>query len=216
MTTDTITVRVANSSELEADAATLLVVVEGSSIFSGAEAFKKAKELQSLVALLKDVGIEQDRIKLRSVELNSQSFALIKTSSARYVLSIKTVPVERLPDTLGAIASHKGAKLTELEWVYEQVKAVRQRLRRETLSEALQQARIDAEVLGVQLLGVHETVEESIERPYNPEYVTFGEHTYSQKFMKSPEPLGLNLGNSTTVKIALKVSFRVGPLITTA
>ena len=88
MTTDTITVRVINEVELDADSADLTVIIEGSSVFSGSEAFKKAKELRNLIEALKEVGIEEDRVKLRSVEINSQSFAIIKTSSAKYVASI--------------------------------------------------------------------------------------------------------------------------------
>ena len=70
---------VVNSTEIDADSADLTVVVEGSSVFSGAEAFKKAKELRVLIDALKEAGIDENRVKLRSVEVNSQSFAIIKT-----------------------------------------------------------------------------------------------------------------------------------------
>ena len=65
--------------------------------------------MRTLIGALKEAGIDENRVKLRSVEVNSQSFAIIKTSSAKYVVSIKTVAVELLPQVLGTVASHKGA-----------------------------------------------------------------------------------------------------------
>jgi uncharacterized protein YggE len=214
MSTDTITVRIVLEAELDADSADLSVTIEGSALFSGAEAFKKAKELQVLVAALKDAKIDQDHVKLRSVELNSQGFAMIKTSSVRYLISIKNVPLERMPDVLGTVAAHKGAKLTKLKWNYGQLKPARQRLRLDALAEALQQARLDAEVLGVQLLGIHEADEENTERRYDSEYVSgYGADAIGAITSAMNEPLGCNLGNSTTVRFALRAAFRVGPLV---
>jgi len=52
------------------------------------------------------------------------SFALIKTSSAKYVVSVKTVAIEMLPAVLGAVASHKGAHLSRLKWNYSRLKEI--------------------------------------------------------------------------------------------
>ena len=141
----------------------MTVVVEGSSVFSGAEAFKKAKELRGLIDALKEAGVDENRVKLRSVEVNSQSFAIIKTSSAKYLVSIKTVSVEMLPLVLGTVASHKGAKLSRLTWNYGTLKVTRSRLQREALAEALKQAQSDASELGVESLGIHNLTEERVE-----------------------------------------------------
>ncbi len=64
MQPDTITVRVINEIEIDADSADLTVVVEGSSVFSGAETFKKAKELRGLIDALKKAGVDENRVKL--------------------------------------------------------------------------------------------------------------------------------------------------------
>lgn len=213
MKSDTITVRVVNEAELDADSADLTVVVEGSAVFSGAEAFKKAKELRALIDLLKEVGIDEGRVKLRSVEINSQSFALIKTSSAKYVASIKTVTVELLPAVLSAVAAQKGTKLSRLKWNYSKLKEIRSRLRREALADALRQARLDAEVLGVTVLGIHDLTENARGKDYNPEY-TSGDSTdfLAMGTRGAQQGIGFQLGNSTTVPLDLRAEFRVGPI----
>lgn len=213
MTPDTITVRVVSETELDADSADLTVIVEGSTVFSGAEAFKKATELRALIGSLKEVGIDENRVKLRSVEINSQSYALIKTSSAKYVASIKSVAVELLPAVLGAVAAHKGTKLSRLKWNYGKLKDTRSRLRREALADALHQARLDAAVLGVDVLGIHEVTEDARGRDYNPEYIA-GDSTdfLAARSRSGQQDIGFQLGNSTTVTLDLRAVFRVGPI----
>jgi len=216
MKPDTITVRIVAETELDADSADLTVVVEGSTVFSGGEAFKKAKEVREVVESLRQVGLHEDRIKLRSVEVNSQSFAIIKTSSAKYTLTVKTVCLEKLPAVLSAVAAHKGAHLSRLNWNYGGLKETRSRLRREALRDALAQAQQDAEVLGVEVLGIHELHEEVRGRDYNPEYI-------AADSMSSPGvrtrhtgvELGFQLGNATTVSLDLRAEFRVSAFSTT-
>ncbi len=82
MKPDTIAVRIVNETELDADTADLTVIVEGSAVFSGAKAFKKAKELRALVEALTQAGIDETQVKLRSVEISSASFAIIKASTS--------------------------------------------------------------------------------------------------------------------------------------
>jgi uncharacterized protein YggE len=211
MNPDTITVRVVTEAELDADSADLKIVVEGSSVFSGSEAFKKAKKLRDLIESLKEVGIDEQRIKLRSVQINSRSFALIKSSSAKYTISVKTVKLEVLPAILGAIATHKGAWMTELRWNYSKLGATRRELRLQALRDAQAQARLDAEVLGVQLLGVCRVEEVARERDYKSEYVT-ADYSGMQiaRARAESQDLAGSLGNSTTVTLELKAEFRVG------
>ncbi|NLX95328.1 MAG: hypothetical protein GXY83_04055 [Rhodopirellula sp.] len=67
MQPDTISVRVVNEAEIDADTADLTVVVEGSSVFSGSEAFKKAKELRALIDALKEAGIAWKALSLSAM-----------------------------------------------------------------------------------------------------------------------------------------------------
>lgn len=213
MSEDTLTVRTTAEAELDADSADLSVVIEGSSVFSGDEAFKKAKEVRELVESLKQAGVNEQKIKLRSVEVNSQSLLLIKSSAAKYRISIKMVKLELLPAILSAIAGHKGAKLTRLEWNYSQLQVTRRRLRQDALRDALAQARLDAEVLGVDVLGIHRLEEAVRDRDYNREYVDMQADFDQGAFGRARAiDVGFQLGNSTTVKIELKAEFRVSTL----
>jgi uncharacterized protein YggE len=210
---DTITVRVIEETELDADSADLTVVIEGSKVFSGSEAFRKAKEVRELIDSLKEVGLEESRIKMRSVEVNSQSFALIKTSSAKYTLTIKTVSLEFLPSVLTTVSSHKGAHLSRLNWNYSRLKETRSRLRQEAIRDALAQAQLDANALGVQVLGIHELHEETRGRDYNPEYVTADSLSdFGVRQRHGGAEIGFQLGNSTTVSLDLRAEFRVSPI----
>jgi len=213
MLPDTISVRVVNEAEVDADSADLTVVVEGSSVFSGSEALKKAKELQALIDALKEAGVDEQRVKLRSVEVNSQTFAMIKTSSAKYVVSIKTVAVEQLPQVLGTVASHKGAKLSRLTWNYGTLTATRNRLRCDALVQAIQQARADASALGVTVLGIYQLSEESRGRVYNPEYIAGNSADFlAVRSLGGLPEIGFHLGNSTTATLDLRAKFRVSPM----
>ena len=213
MQPDTISVRVVTEAEVDADSADLTVVVEGSSVFSGSEALKKARELQALIDALKEAGVDEKRVKLRCVEVNSQSFTIIKTSSAKYVVSIKTVAVELLPQVLGTVASHKGAKLSRLTWNYGTLKATRSRLRREALVEAMKQARADAAALGVTVLGIFQLTEDTRGKDYNLEYIAGDSSEFlGVRSRSGPPEIGFHLGNSTTTTLDLRAEFRVSPM----
>lgn len=213
MKPDTISVRVVQETELDADSADLTVVIEGSSVFSGSQAFKKAKELQELLEVLQEAGIEENQVKLRNVHINSQSFALIKSSSARYTVLIKKVSLERLPPVLSAVAAHKGAELSHLLWKYGELKTTRRRLRREALSEAMEQARGDAELLGVEVLGIYQLSEAADNKEHRPEYIGGNSGDFlAMRSRASKEDIGLHLGNSTTVTVDLRAEFRVGSM----
>jgi uncharacterized protein YggE len=216
MKPDTMTIRVVREAELDADSADLVVVVEGTSVFSGNEAFKKAVELRKLVEALNEVGVSEGQVKLRSVEITSQSFALVKSSSAKYVVTIKKVPLETLPAALGVIASHKGAKTSRLSWNYGELKQTRRQLRNSALADALEQAKEDAKLLGVTVLGVYQLLAEGgASKEHNTEYIAGDSASVMRaRSAASPEPIALQLGNSTTVSVDLKVEFRISGLPT--
>jgi len=145
--------------------------------------------------------------------VNSQSFAIIRTSSAKYVVSIKTVAVELLPQILATVASHKGAKLSRLTWNYGTLKATRSRLRREALAEALKQARADASELGVRILGIHQLTEDAQGKDYNPEYIAGDSADFlAVGGARGQQDIGFHLGNSTTATLDLRAEFRVTPM----
>ncbi|MCG8585879.1 MAG: hypothetical protein MI757_14320 [Pirellulales bacterium] len=98
-------------------------------MFSGDTALKKAEEVRTLVAALRETGIQENQVKLRSVRLNSKSFAVLKTSSAMYELKVADVTLDALPGALSAIANHKHCKLEFLKWNYSKADETQRELR---------------------------------------------------------------------------------------
>src|ERR1051325_3106211 len=93
---DTIKVSALHREEIFASHANLYVTVKGSSLVSGNEAMKKAKEVSQLVEALTQFGLSSDTIQLQGVRLEASSGALLKSSSAMYHLKVKTQKLEQL------------------------------------------------------------------------------------------------------------------------
>jgi uncharacterized protein YggE len=211
MSIDTISVLITQETELQADSAELTLVVEGSSLLFGDEALKKAKELQGLLTLLKQIGITDQQIKLRDVSVSSQGFGMIKSSSARYSVSVKKVDVALLSRVLGAVSGYKGAKLSKINWNYSQLAETRKELRKVALAEAVVQAQADAAQLNVRVISIHKLTEIAPHESYNPEYVT-GDSSILMELGDNISDLGFQLTNTTTARIKLQAEFRVEPL----
>lgn len=203
---DTITVVTKAKKEVDADAADIEVSVVGGSLFSGEEALQKAVEVKHLISQLKEAGIEENRIKLRSVEVDSASFAILRTSSAKYTIKVSRVSIERLPSVLAVIGSQKNCKLNWLEWIYDSAEDVTNKLRTEALEKVIAMARKDAETLGVRILGIYNLNDNNRNDAVSREYVS-SETMHSSG--SSSIDLGFALGNATHVRVDLKAEFRV-------
>ena len=79
---DTIKVSASHREEIFASHANLYVTVKGSSIVSGNEAMRKAKEVSQLVEALTSFGLSPEAIHLQGVRIETTSGALLKSSSA--------------------------------------------------------------------------------------------------------------------------------------
>src|SRR5215211_4186284 len=97
---DTIKVSAFHKEEIFASHAHLYVTVKGSSIVSGNEAMKKAKEVNQLVEALTKFGLNLDAIHLQGVRIEAASGALLKSYSAVYSLKIKAEKLEQLTGLL--------------------------------------------------------------------------------------------------------------------
>src|SRR5512141_1513475 len=106
---DTIKVSAFHKEEIFASYANLYVTVKGSSIISGNEAMKKAREVSQLVEALTRFGLSPDSIQLQGVRIDTASGALLRSSSASYGLKIKTETLDQFPGLLNIIAEQKNA-----------------------------------------------------------------------------------------------------------
>ena len=111
---DTIKVSAFHKEEIFASHANLYVTVKGSSLVSGNEAMKKAREVSQLVEALTRFGLSPDAIHLQGVRLEASSGTLLKSSSAVYHLKVKTEKLDQLAGLLDILAEQKNASWTEL------------------------------------------------------------------------------------------------------
>src|SRR4030095_2068165 len=166
---DTIKVSAFSREEIFASYANLYVTVKGSSIISGNEAMKKAREVSQLVEALTRYGLSPEAIQLQGVRIESASGAVLKSSSAVYRLKIKTEKVDQLTELLDIIAEQKNATLERIEWKYPEDEARAEGLEA-ALAKGKEKAGKIASSLGVKLLGIYDFVENSFdeERPPMP------------------------------------------------
>src|SRR4026207_952149 len=102
---DTIKVSAVHREELSATLADLFVTVKGSSVVSGDQALKKAKEVSQLVEALTSFGLSPEAIHLQGVHIETSSGALLKSSSAIYRLRIRCEKLDQLAELLDIVGS---------------------------------------------------------------------------------------------------------------
>src|SRR5215216_4691231 len=166
---DTIKVSAFHREEIFASHANLYLTVKGSSLVSGSEALKKAKEVSQLVEALTRFGLSPDAIHLQGVRIETSSGALLKSSSAIYHLKVKTEKLDQLAELLDIVAEQKNATLEQIEWKYPEEEA-RERGLESAIAKGKAKAEKVAASLGVKLLGVYDFIENTFdeERPPMP------------------------------------------------
>lgn len=206
---DTIKISASHKEEIPADRADLSVTVRGSSLVSGDQAMKKAKEVNQLVEALTDLGLSPEAIQLQGVHIETSSGALLKSSSATYRLKIKCEKLDQLADLLDIVASQKNATLDRIEWKYPE-DAARERGLETALGKAKAKADKVAKSLGVKLLGVYDLIENLYdeERPY-PAFAAQAVPVRSAG-KAAPEPsLGMDIQHSKTIRVGVDIWYRV-------
>src|SRR5688500_15367439 len=166
---DTIKVSAFHKEEIFASHANLYVTVKGSSLVSGNEAMKKAREVSQLVEALTRFGLSPDAIHLQGVRIETASGTLLRSSSAIYHLKVKTEKIDQLAGLLDILAEQKNASLDRIEWKYPEEEA-RERGLESAITKGKAKAEKVAAAMGVKLLGVYDFMENTFdeERPPMP------------------------------------------------
>jgi len=203
---DTIKISVNHKEEISATHADLHVTVKGSSLVSGEEAMKKAKEVNQLVEALASFKVKEEAIKLQGVHLETESGVLLKSSSAVYRLKIRCEDLNQLAGMLDIISSQKNSTLERIEWKYSEDET-----RNKMLKVAIEKAKTKAEQvagsLNVKLLGVYDF----IENIYDEETPVF----QPQMMMKSraasadAPSLSMDIQHSKTIHVNVEIWYRV-------
>jgi len=207
---DTIKISALHREEIFASHANLFVTVKGSSVVSGNEAMKKAKEVSGLVEALTRFGLSPEAVQLLGVHLETSSGTLLKSSSATYRLRIRVEKLDQLAELLDIIGSQKNTTLERIEWKYPEEVA-----RERGLEAAIAKGKIKAEkvaaAMGVKLLGVYDFVENAFdeERP-----VPFQAQAMMMRkaggIEAADEPsLDMDIQHSKTIQVNVEIWYRV-------
>lgn len=155
---DTIKISASQKEEIHATHADLHVTVKGSSLVSGNEAMKKAKEVNQLLEALKQAQIKEEAVTLQGVTVSSSTGSVLKSSAASYRLKIRCDDLSRFAEILDVIAAQKNAALTRTEWKYSEEEA-RERILLSVMEKVKAKAAKVTQSLGVKLLGVYDFLE---------------------------------------------------------
>ena len=204
---DTIKISASHREEILASHADLFVTVKGSSVVSGNEAMKKAKEVSQLVDELIRFGISAENIHLQGVHVETSSGALLKSSSASYRLRVRCEQLGQIADLLDIITSQKNAALERIDWKYPEEEA-RERGLESALVKAKSKSDKVAAALGVKLLGVYDFLENSFDEEAPIMFQA------QAMMMKSRAPaaepsLGMDVQHGKTIHVNVEVWYRV-------
>lgn len=206
---DTIKISVFHREEILASHADLFVTVKGSSVFSGDQAMKKAKEVSQLVDELIRFGLKAEDIHLQGVHVENSGGGLLKSSSAVYRLRIRCGKLEQIAELLDIVSAQKNATLERIDWKYLDEEA-----RERGLEAAIAKAKVKSEkvtaALGVQLLGVYDFIENTFDEEAP---VMFQPQAMMMKASRASAPvepsLGMDIQHSKTVQVNVEVWYRV-------
>ena len=206
---DTIKITASHREEISASYADLFVNVKGSSVFSGGEAMKKAREVSQLVDELTRFGIPAENIHLQGVQVETSSGALLKSSSASYRLRVRCDALGQIADLLDIITSQKNAALERIVWKYFDEEA-RARVMEAAITKAKNKADKVAESFGVKLLGVYDFIENTFDEEtpvmFQPQPLT----RQSKAHAAAPEPnLDMDVQHSKTIQVNVEVWYRI-------
>lgn len=206
---DTIKVSASHREEIFASHANLYVTVKGSSVVSGNEAMKKAKEVSQLVEALTRFGLSPDSIQLLGVHIETSSGALLKSSSATYRLRVRVEKLDQLAELLDIVGSQKNTTLERIEWKYPEEDA-----RNRGLESAIEKGKAKAEkvaaAMGVKLLGVYDFMENAYdeERPPMPFQAKAMEMRSLGAIADEPS-LNMEIQHSKIIQVNVDIWYRV-------
>jgi uncharacterized protein YggE len=209
---DTIKVSASHREEIFASHANLYVTIKGSSLVSGNEAMKKAREVSQLVEALTRFGLSQEAIQLQGVRIETASGTLLKSSSATYHLKVKSEQLDQLAPLIDIIAGQKNAALERIEWKYPEEEA-QQRGLEAAIAKGKAKAERVAAAMDVKLLGVYDFMENTFdeERPPMPFQAKAMEMRSLGAVADQPS-LSMEVQHSKTVHVSVEIWYRVSSL----
>jgi uncharacterized protein YggE len=205
---DTIKISALHREEIFASHANLFVTVRGSSVVSGTEALKKAREVSQLVEALTSFGLSPEAVQLLGIHIETSSGTLLKSSSATYRLRIRSEKIDQIADLLDIIALQKNAILERIEWKYPEELAQERGLE-SAITKGKAKAEKVAAALGVKLLGVYDFMEGTFDEerpiPFRAEAMMMK----SRAAVADEPSLGMDIQHSKTIQVNVDIWYRV-------
>jgi len=209
---DTIKVSAFHKEEIFASHANLYVTVKGSSLVSGNEALKKAKEVSQLVEALTRFGLSSESIQLQGVHIETATGTLIKSSSAIYRLKVTMEKIDQIPGLLDILAEQKNTTLERIEWRYPE-EAAREQGLEAAIAKGKAKAEKVAAFLAVKLLGIYDFIENTFDEEHPPMPYQAMEMNMKARAMSSAEPsLSMEIQHSKTIHVTVDIWYRVSAL----
>lgn len=206
---DTIHITASHREEIFASHADLFVTVRGSSVISGNEAMKKAREVSALVDELTRAGVPAEDIHLQGVHVETSSGVLLKSSSATYRLRVRCGKLEQLPELLDIVSAQKNAALERVGWKYPEETA-RARGLESAIAAAKSKADKVAASLGVKLLGVYLFTENTFDEEAPVQFRAQAAMMKGRGPAQESEPsLGMDIQHSKTIQVNVEIEYRV-------
>jgi uncharacterized protein YggE len=206
---DTIKISAFHREEIFASHANLYVTVKGSSVVSGSEAMKKAKEVSQLVEALTRFGLSGDTIQLLGVHIETSSGALLKSSSAMYRLRVKVEKLDQLAELIDIVGSQKNTTLERIEWKYPEEMAHERGLE-SAIAKGKAKAEKVAAAMGVKLLGVYDFIENTFDEERPPMPYQAMEMSVKMRAVAADQPsLSMDIQHSKTIQVNVDIWYRV-------
>ncbi|MBK9601755.1 MAG: SIMPL domain-containing protein [Anaerolineales bacterium] len=204
---DTIKISIMEKEEISATHADLHVTIKGTSLVSGSEAMKKAKEVNQLIEALTSLGLKSEAFFLQGVHLEQAGGALLKSSNAVYRLKIRCEDLEKLAAILDVISSQKNATLERIEWRYDEDET-RQQLLSRALENAKKKAQQVANALGVNLIGVYDYLETPMDDEA-PRFQMQAAPMFRGAAAPAEQNLGMDIQHTKTLHLHVDIWYRV-------
>ena len=205
---DTIHISASHREEIQATHADLFVTVRGSSVVSGNEAMKKAREVSALVEEVVRFGVPAENVQLQGVRVETSSGPILKSSSASYRLRIRSGTVEQVAGLLDIVGAQKNASLERVAWKYEDDET-RSRGLELAIAAGKGKAEKVAAALGVKLLGVYAFSENVFDEEAPPMFQPQAMMMKTARGAPEEPSLGMDIQHSKTIQVNVEVEYRV-------
>jgi len=147
--------------EIAATGADVRAIVGGARFVAGEAALQQAVEVRKLIDALAAAGIAEKDVGIESVRVSTSKGALLKSSSATYVLAVRCREPKLVAEAIDAVAAQKNCKLDGVTWRYD----VPESIRHEWLARCVRKAKAAADAiagaLGARVSGAHKIIDDT-------------------------------------------------------